>query len=216
MSKGPSATNQPSLSTMAAYNAHPPHRHHSTERITPSHALSLLSSYLAAASTDPSLHPNALLTEGGPTTPASGAQNIGLVLHNLKRVEAGLSGQQLGADLTLEKYGGEGLPDLMFTENCFQDLLPEVSGQPLGDGNGAGEGWQDKMEFERQQEVVQGEMGERDNAGGQGRDALRVPRVEATKTTADKEDRKKRKKRRRQQERREEEAKKQREKDTEG
>ena len=201
---------------MAAYNAHPPHHHHSTERISPSHALSLLSSYLEAASTEAYLHPNALLTPSGPTTPATGAQNVGLVLHNLKRVEAGLRGEQLGADLTFEKYGGQGLPELMPTENGFHDMTNEAVGGAPASSGGVGEGWQDKILFEREQEVVQGEIGKTDNAADGGRDARRVPTVEPTKTTADKEKRRKRKKQRRMDERRNDEIKKQRRKDSAG
>lgn len=201
---------------MATYNAYPPHHHHSTERLTSSRALALLTSYLEATSTEAWLHPNALLTPNGPTTPATGAQNMGLVLHNLKRVEAGLRGEQLGADLSFDKYGGHGLPELMPTADAFHDsTINGVGGVPVS-SNGGGEEWQDKTEFEREQEVVQGEIGERDNAVDQGRDARSEPTVEATRTTADKEKRKKRKKQRRLQERRNETSKIQRKKDSGG
>ena len=103
---------------MATYNCFPPHRHHTSQRIVPSKALSLLSDYLAAASTDASLHPNALLTEAGPITPASGTHEMGLVLHNLKRVEAGLKGERLAADLTM---GEDGEGELMATELPAQE-----------------------------------------------------------------------------------------------
>jgi len=141
---------------------------------------------------------------------------MGLILHNLKRVEAGLRGEQLGADLTFKKFGGQGLPELMPTENGFQELTNEGVGEVPSSSEDVGEGWQDKMEFEREQEVVQGEIGKRDNAADGGRDTRNVPTVEPTKTTADKEKRKKRKKQRRLDWRRNGEVKKQRSKDSTG
>ena len=183
--------------------AHPPHQHHHTERISPAHALSLLSSYLERTTTDASYHPNALLTANGPTTPAAGAQNLGLVLHNLKRVEAGLKGERLGADPPIGKHGAQGLPGLMPLSNGRADSFPEGSGDALGNSAGAEEVWQDKAEFDRQQEIVQGEIGQRDNAPGEGGNVHGVPKVEATKTTADKAIRRLKKAERRRQERRE-------------
>ncbi len=201
---------------MAAYSAYPPYHHHFTERVSPARALSLLSSYLEATSTKAYLHPNALLTTSGPTTPATGAQNMGLVLHNLKRVEAGLKGEQLGADLTFERHGGQGLPGLMPTQNDFRNLTNGGVSEAPASSEGVGEGWQDKIVFEREQEVVQGEIGKRDHAADGGRDARKVPTVEPTKTTANKEERKKRKKRRRIDERKNDDIKKQRTKDSAG
>ena len=177
-----------------------------------SHALSLLSAYLAAATKETYLHPNALLTESGPITPSLGAHTMGVVLHNLKRVEAGLRGQQLGADLTFREYGGEGLPDMFVTSKGLPRLPSDgLDGAPNasvggrasgGDVEGNGVEWQDKTEFDREQEVTQGEIGERDNAVGDVGDGYRVPDVEVTKSTADREERKRRKKAKRSQQRR--------------
>lgn len=141
---------------------------------------------------------------------------MGLVLHNLKRVEAGLKGEQLGADLTFERHGGQGLPGLMLTENGFHDMTSKGVGGAPASLEGVREGWQDKIVFEREQEVVQGEIGKRDHVADGGRDARKVPTVEPTKTTADKEERKKRKKRRRMDERKNDDIKKQRAKDSAG
>ena len=163
---------------MVISNAYPPHVHHSTECITPAGALSLLSAYLTAATKDASLHPSALLTENGPTTPSSGTQNTGLVFHNLKRVEAGLRGElHLGSWTHAQTVAG----------------------------------W-----FDRQQEVTQGEIGDRVNAGGDAGDGIHVPRVQTTKSTGSKEERKKRKKEKRLQERQQQEEQKRREKQAEG
>ncbi|MCJ1254994.1 hypothetical protein MMC24_002810 [Lignoscripta atroalba] len=206
---------------MSSYNSYPPHRLHSSQPISPAQALTLLSSYLEATAVDAYLHPNALLTESGPISATSGS-NTGLVLHNLKRVEAGLRGEHLGADLSFaKKFGGEGLPDLH---------VGYYGVEGAGAGSGAGSGtkqtaaglgrredddaemgdgeWQDRTEFEREQEVVEGEIGERNQAGVVGSiEGGDVPTVERSKTTGDKVERKQRKRERRAKEKQEKEVK---------
>lgn len=193
--------------------SYPPAVHHSSIPVPTSEALSLLSAYLEATTTDPSLHPSAHLTEHGPVAPSSGP-DTGLVLHNLRRVEAGLRGENLGEDLTFQKYGGGGLPELMpngVAEDAGVHIYQEQAGVAMEGG------WQDKAEFERQQEVVQGDIGKRDNAadGGFEEDGGTVPRVKATWGSKDKEARKKAKKERNQKLRKENAARMQREKDVE-
>ncbi|KAL9119941.1 MAG: hypothetical protein Q9187_003506 [Circinaria calcarea] len=179
---------------MTSYFSYPPHIFHSSRPVAPSEALALLSAYLEATTTDASLRPNALLTESGPVSATSGS-NMGLVLHNLKRVEAGLKGEHLGTDLSFAQFGGEGLPDLQVELN--RNNSASVKGQDVDpDGQGAdGEvGWQDKGEFEREQEITEGEIGERSQAVVQGsKEVLNVPRVEKALTTGDKAERKRRK-----------------------
>ncbi|CAF9910466.1 MAG: hypothetical protein ALECFALPRED_006604 [Alectoria fallacina] len=179
--------------------AYPPAVHHSSTRLSLSETLSLLSAYLDATTTDPSLHPSAHLTKHGPVAPSSGP-NTGLVLHNLRRVEAGLRGENLGEDSIFQKYGGDGLPELM------PDGVAEDAGgrghrgsldNEQGDVEMEGE-WQDKEEFEREQEVVQGDIGKRDNAVDDGFEEEEgvVPRVKATWGPQDREARKRAKKER--------------------
>lgn len=194
--------------------AYPPAVHHSSIPISSSEALSLLSAYLEATNTDPSLHPSAHLTEHGPVAPSSGP-NTGIVLHNLRRVEAGLRGESLGEDLTFRKYGGDGLPELM-GDGVAEGAGESTSYEEHGGVEMQGE-WQDKAEFERQQEVVQGDVGKRDNAvdGGFEEEGGVVPRVKATWGFEDKEAKKKAKKERIKKLRMEEAARKQREKDAE-
>ncbi|KAI9841208.1 MAG: hypothetical protein M1837_000935 [Sclerophora amabilis] len=75
----------------------PPRVTHSCCPILPSTALDLLQAFLVDAESSPHLHPDALLTEGGPQRSSAGE---GLILHNLRRVEAGLRGERLGKDLS--------------------------------------------------------------------------------------------------------------------
>ncbi|KAI4206243.1 MAG: hypothetical protein LQ346_001214 [Caloplaca aetnensis] len=144
---------------MNVLHSNPPIRHHSSHCIAPGQAQPILAKFLEEAVEDTSLHPNALLTEDGPINPSS---SIGIVLHNLRRVGAGLRGEHLAADLSFTNFGGEGLPDLM------NDVL--VKGQVNGERSNAHPekdleaGWQDKEEYEREQAVEQGEIGARSNA----------------------------------------------------
>ncbi|KAM0795487.1 hypothetical protein BDR22DRAFT_976943 [Usnea florida] len=202
--------------------AYPPTTHHSNTHLTTSEALSLLTTYLTATTTDPSLHPSAHLTEHGPVAPSSGP-NTGLVLHNLRRVEAGLRGENLGDDLSFrrdgeeDERGGEGGAEMRVLPNGGAEEVGEYSFEGQGDMEpGVDGGWQDKAEFERQQDVLQGDVGKRDNAvdGGFEEGAV-IPQVKSTWLPGDKEARKKAKKERQRIERLERIAKQQRERDAE-
>ena len=198
--------------------AYPPAVHHSSTHISTSEALSLLSSYLEATTTDPSLHPSAHLTEQGPVAPTSGS-NAGPVLHNLRRVEGGIRGENLGEDLTFRKYGGDGLPELKpngIAEDASEHIHWDASYKEGGNVDMEGE-WQDKAEFERQQEVVQGDIGKRDNTvdGGFEEEGSSVPRVITTWGPEDKDAKKKAKKERIKKYQKERAAQKQKEKDAE-
>ena len=198
--------------------AYPPHRLHSSTQVSPPRALLLISAYLEATATDASLHPNALLTENGPITPSSGS-STGLVLHTLKRVEAGLRGEQLAADLTFEKFDGDGLPELILGNP--EHPVATVDGNQKEQYTGAMEGeWQDKEEFEREQEPVEGDIGDRDNVleGGFEKKGGKVPMVKAisTKSPKEKEERKKAKQEKKKQLKVSREAQRKRERDAEG
>lgn len=214
----------------AAFSAYPPHQHLTTTRIPPSRALSLLSAYLVASSQDASLHPNALLAESGPKAPAvtsssSTSHNAGgrrggggLVLHSLRRVEAGLKGEYLGAGTDVGFWGksleGENEGD---EERRSCTSLRNVG---VGEGNAAAAGtggglkgwegedeWQDREEFEREQVVVGGgalgekgmEVERRDREVNE----VEVPRVKEAKSSGAKAERKRKKKEKRAKEKRE-------------
>ncbi|KAI4236518.1 MAG: hypothetical protein LQ349_002505 [Xanthoria aureola] len=187
---------------MTTANAYPPTLLQESRRISPSDAQQLVSEFLKATTTDPSLHPNALLTENGPVVASSGS--TGLVLHNLKRVEAGLRGEHIAADLTFKDYGGQGLPTLM------SDQVPNTGTETeKGKGEadqGIAQGWQDKAEYEREQTVEQGEVGLRSNVlersilnGRPGNERREIPAVENAggASTVDKAERKRKKKEKR-------------------
>ncbi|MCJ1467663.1 hypothetical protein MMC07_006288 [Pseudocyphellaria aurata] len=213
----------------SAFSAYPPHRHFTTTRVPPSRALSLLSAYLTASEQDVSLHPNALVSESGPKAAVTSSSSStghtrgeggrgGLVLHNLRRVEAGLKGENLGAGAELAFRGGllEGKDEDVESRSRTSLRSVGVGEGPTTARAGTGSGlegeddedeWQDREEFEREQVVVGGgalgekgmEVERRDREVNE----VEVPRVKETKTTGDKEERKKRKKEKRLKARRE-------------
>ncbi|KAL1858479.1 hypothetical protein Plec18167_007001 [Paecilomyces lecythidis] len=78
----------------------------STKPISQSAAHDFLAAYLDRANTDPALQPNAVISERGPVSRTTAAAP-NLILHNLKRVQAGLAGEVLGRDLTVAKLETE-------------------------------------------------------------------------------------------------------------
>lgn len=83
-------------------SALPPTIVHSTKTISQSAAHDFLAAYLDRATNDPALQPNASISEHGPVSRTTAAAP-NLILHNLKRVQAGLAGEILGRDLTVAK-----------------------------------------------------------------------------------------------------------------
>ncbi|KAI4160514.1 MAG: hypothetical protein L6R39_000220 [Caloplaca ligustica] len=194
---------------MHGFNAHPPIHHHSSECISPSQAQQLLAGFLEETTMDPSLHPNAILTEDGPVNRSS---SMGLVLHNLKRVEAGLRGELLAADLSFKRFDGEGLTTL--TNGAATDGQAEGERSKADREDNQQADWQDKEEYEREQAVEQGEVGSRKNVLGEldslqllGSNPGEVPAVKAAGSASkmDKEARKLAKKEKRKREKRERE-----------
>jgi hypothetical protein len=129
-------------------SAFPPHRAIPSVPISQDIALKFLSSYLEATKTSPHLLPNARLESSGPT---AGSSASSVTIHNLKRVEAGLQGEWLAPTLDLEEGKvtvAEGMDD---GTNKGQDVNEEAEG----------EGWMDLDEYQREQSIEGGEIGER-------------------------------------------------------
>jgi hypothetical protein len=129
-------------------SAFPPHRAIPSVPISQDIALKFLSSYLEATKTSPHLLPNARLESSGPT---AGSSASSVAIHNLKRVEAGLRGEWLAPTLDLEEGKvtvAEGMDD---GTNKGQDVNEEAEG----------EGWMDLDEYQREQSIEGGEIGER-------------------------------------------------------
>jgi len=85
-----------------AYTSFPPHTTlHPPLPLSPTTTLTHIQSYLDLSLTSPHLHPDCNFDENGPTLAGHSALG-GLVLHQLRRVEAGLSGERLGGEVLLE------------------------------------------------------------------------------------------------------------------
>jgi hypothetical protein len=141
-------------------DSHPPHRIHASTPLSLSAAHTLLSTYLALSETSPHLHPDGLLTTAGAQFATSAGPLGGVVLHNLRRVEAGLRGEHLE-------------PEAEEQEDAVAEQLD--AGKKLEGGAGekrkveaAEEGWQDIEEWQREQGPVVGEIGERSNFVAEG------------------------------------------------
>ncbi|KAJ5172487.1 hypothetical protein N7492_005080 [Penicillium capsulatum] len=100
----------------------PPTIVQSSKTISQSAAHDFLAAYLDRAGTDPALQPNASISEHGPVSRTTAAAP-NLILHNLKRVQAGLAGEILGRDLTVAK------------QNPGEDYLDVAAGATSGNQN---------------------------------------------------------------------------------
>lgn len=84
---------------MATHQALPPHIHLTSSQPVPSTtALSNIQSYLSLTASHAYLHPDVIFTSSGPTINSS-LEVGGLVLHQLRRVEAGLRGEYIAVEL---------------------------------------------------------------------------------------------------------------------
>ncbi|GAB7359467.1 hypothetical protein MBLNU230_g6114t1 [Neophaeotheca triangularis] len=158
----------------------PPSLHHTTHPLPPSTAQTTLSTFLTRSQKQPHLHPDSILSSSGISFSATAGTNGGLALHHLRRIEAGLRGESLVAETReeLARFTGEDLGDLLGGDEERREKKPLKSSlkrrreervDSWDDGAGVSgreevEGWQDKEVFDRQQRVVEGEVGEREGA----------------------------------------------------
>lgn len=83
---------------MVPRTSYPPIHHHTSKPIPPSEAQAHLAAFLAQTSSRPYLHPDAVLSAGEIRYPAHAGPGGGLALHHLRRIEAGLRGENLVAE----------------------------------------------------------------------------------------------------------------------
>ncbi|KAL4890914.1 hypothetical protein BDV59DRAFT_75336 [Aspergillus ambiguus] len=152
----------------------PPTEILSSKPISQSAAHEFLHAYLDRANTDPALQPSAGISEHGPVSRTTAAAP-NLILHNLKRVQAGLAGEVLGRDLSLANLTGEGA----------EATLQAKDAAPTGEGD-----WEDAKKFEQ---VENAEVPDDEPTSMMDVDAAEP----AQDGAIDKEERKKRKKERR-------------------
>lgn len=105
---------------MAPRQAYPPsHTYHPVRSIAPSDAQEVLSAYLSKCESNPHLHPDSTLSRTGVSFSATSGPTGGLAIHHLRRIEAGLRGENLGIESEEELLGK------------FGDVLPEGNDERL-------------------------------------------------------------------------------------
>jgi hypothetical protein len=174
--------------------AFPPLRTRPAEPVSAAAALEMLQAFLDAAATSAHLAPNAMLQPGGPAS--QGRPGASLVMHNLKRVEAGLRGEWLAPRLDLDGT------ETGVCATAAEDGLDT-------DAEREKEGWVDLETYRRQQSVAEGDGTQRDAERGPAGDhkvsmsieEIAVPGGELS-GTVDRETRKREKKARRDKEKR--------------
>lgn len=137
----------------------------------------MLEKYLTTSERHPHLHPDALITPSGVTFSSHGGPLGGVVMHNLRRVAAGLRGEYLEPEPEPEfeeqekdtaaangkRKGSRGMEDVNPVDTAQND-------------------WQDMSEFEREEARLElGEIGGRTNVvqdGGDVPDMVAVNGVE--------------------------------------
>ncbi|KAK2748298.1 hypothetical protein FQN57_000956 [Myotisia sp. PD_48] len=170
------------------------------ERISQSAAHDFLTAYLERAASDPGFQPDSTLSAQGPITATAGSAT-NLVIHNLKRVQAGLAGEVLGRDMIYAKLENEGDG---IEGGAFRLQSHAATDGQNWPGNKPADknvdGWQDLQSYEREQtDLVQvGDDGAEDGVV-EVTDYDQVPEYEPE---LDKEERKRRKKMRRKEEQR--------------
>lgn len=166
---------------------YPPVHHHPalTKSVTASDVQTQLSTFLARTLTEPHLHPDSLLSTSGITFSAHSGPEGGLALHHLRRIEAGLRGENLvketeeelteqfsAGDTEAERARLQAGDDARLDEMIERDRrkrkrVEEWAEESSNAGGAAPEldpEEQGQEEFERKQHIVEGEVGERAGA----------------------------------------------------
>jgi hypothetical protein len=150
-------------------------------------ALKKLGEYLSATQSHPYLLPNATLHPDGPKAASDSGSN--LVIHNLKRVQAGLRGEWLAPSLDLdpESSVGLGIPIAGAGRNGKRSTT-SVRGEGMEEND---EGWQDLDEYQREQSIEGGEIGDQQMGMSQEGDEGIHPTLEVSRVEISEEMRKK-------------------------
>lgn len=172
---------------MVPKQSYPPMRSHPhlTKRLTPAEAQQRLAAFLKRTETQPHLHPDAQLSANGIRFAAQSGPKGGLALHHLRRIEAGLRGENLVAETAEElaqEFGGEELPegDDSRLDDAIEGKKAKRKREDIGawaeesseaafganqeEDEGRSADWEDKDEYELRQRGVTGEVGEREGA----------------------------------------------------
>lgn len=152
-------------------DAPPTHRLISSKPVSTADASTMLQTYISHSEAHPHLHPDALITPTGVTFSSHGGPTGGVVMHNLRRIAAGLRGEYLEPEPTPEPETEEGAEG----EKAWNGKKGKGKKTTFTDVEVE---WQDKEAYEREQgEVEIGDIGERTNIV---KDGGEEPEVEVT------------------------------------
>ncbi|KAF2645750.1 hypothetical protein P280DRAFT_476233 [Massarina eburnea CBS 473.64] len=147
------------------FEALPPTRHISSTSISLDSATAMLEKYIRNSAKHAHLHPDARISAMGVDFSVNSGAAGGVVLHNLRRVTAGLKGEYLEPEPTPEpeeqaegaSWGGK---------KGRKSALVNKEAATAEDGE-----WMSMSEFEREEGQVEvGEVGDRSNAVQEGED----------------------------------------------
>ncbi|KAK7532209.1 uncharacterized protein J3D65DRAFT_97102 [Phyllosticta citribraziliensis] len=173
-------------------HSYPPQFVVANKPISAEEAQQAIATYLQESELEPRMHPDALLSTSGVQFASAGGPQGGIVLHNLRRVDAGLQGEVLKPDVPED-----------FTMMDIDPVADTTVGAQQPEG-------QDRDEWEREQDIVEDQGVSTTFVA----DGTEVPEVAVEGSSKlDKEARKKAKKERERQLKREKEQKKRQEAD---
>lgn len=139
-------------------DAPPPHRLISSTPVDVATGAAMLDTYITNSEAHPHLHPDALITPTGVTFSSHGGPAGGVVMHNLRRVLAGLRGEFLEPEPTPEPEEQGDRDQSWKGKNKKTSFVDETALE-----------WQDKAVYEQEQgEVEVGEIFDRSNVVAEG------------------------------------------------
>jgi hypothetical protein len=134
--------------------APPPSRKLNSTPISIADASRMLETYITNSESHPHLHPDALITSSGVAFSSNGGPTGGVVIHNLRRVAAGLRGEFLEPEKTPEPEEEDANEN---AEGAGKKFGKKRKGVKDGD-------WVEKAVYDRDQGFVEvGEVGDRAN-----------------------------------------------------
>jgi hypothetical protein len=150
---------------MASRAVYPPIQHPTGPVVLdPTAAQTQLSAFLSQARSKAHLHPDALLSSTGIQFSANSGPTGGLALHHLQRIEAGLRGENLVQETQeeLEAVFGEEMRaagTLRGDDRRVDATIERVSKRSKSQERVRE--WEDGAEFAQQQDITEGEVGDR-------------------------------------------------------
>lgn len=141
-----------------SFQVPPPARHISSTPISLNNASRMLDRYLKNSESFAHLHPDSTISPDGVNFSSKGGPEGTVVMHNLRRIAAGMRGEYMAPEKTPEPEEEEATEG---QQSAGKGKKRKDISTALNDGDSD---WQDKAEYERQEGVFEaGDIGERSN-----------------------------------------------------